>query len=135
MDQELAHAMEAFQRCIETRDRALAEQVLDDEYQLVLVVPSSARMPRERWLAVLPEYVVHEYVVEEQSVDVEAGVAAVMHRVRMRATVLGADRSGSFVITDIWRSRADGWRIWRRHSTPLKSPLSKSPLSGVAGWS
>ena len=121
MDQELAHVIEAFQQCIETRDRALAERVLDDEYQLVLVVASPATMPRERWLAVLPDYVVHEYAVEEQSVDVDADVAAVMHRVRMRATVLGADRSGTFVITDIWRHRADGWRIWRRHSTPLSA--------------
>jgi hypothetical protein len=121
MDQELVRAMEAFQQCIETRDRALAEHVLDDDYQLVLVVPSPATMLRERWIAVLPDYVIHEYVVEEQGVDVDADVAAVMHRVRMRATVLGADRSGTFVLTDIWRSRADGWRIWRRHSTPLSA--------------
>jgi hypothetical protein len=23
------------------------------------------------------------------------------------------------VLDDVWRRRADGWRVWRRHSTPL----------------
>ena len=38
--------------------------------------------------------------------------------VRMTATVLGADRSGVFAISDVWRLRPVGWRVWRRHSTP-----------------
>jgi hypothetical protein len=37
----------------------------------------------------------------------------------MNATVLGVDRSGLFVLSDIWLRGDDGWRIWRRHSTPL----------------
>lgn len=45
--------------------------------------------------------------------------AAVLHRDRMRATVLGEDRSGVFVLSDVWRRRDERWRLWRRHSTPL----------------
>ena len=26
--------------------------------------------------------------------------------------------SGAFVLTDVWRHRSGGWRVWRRHSTP-----------------
>ena len=37
----------------------------------------------------------------------------------MIATVLGQDRSGVFVMSDIWRHGPDGWRVWRRHSTPF----------------
>ncbi len=76
-------------------------------------------MPRVRWLEVLEDYVVHSYSVEEQRVDRSEDVATVLSRVRMRATVLGEDRSGLFVISDVWRLRADGWQIWRRHSSPL----------------
>lgn len=61
----------------------------------------------------------HTYEVEEQRIELDDGVAAVLQRVRMAATVLGQDRSGVFVISDIWRRRGDDWRIWRRHSTPL----------------
>ena len=76
-------------------------------------------MPRERWLEVLPDYVVHEYAVEERLIDVSDEVAAVLQRVRMRATVLGQDRSGTIVISDFWRRSAGDWRIWKRHSTPF----------------
>jgi hypothetical protein len=39
----------------------------------------------------------------------------------MTATVLGQDRSGIFIVSDVWLSGADGWRIWRRHSTPFSA--------------
>ena len=111
--------MEAFQRCIERRDAQAADAVLDDDYALVLVHPTPAVMPRERWLAVLPDYVVHEYELQERFIDVSGDCACVVQRVAMRATVLGEDRSGTFVISDVWRRGGEGWRIWRRHSTPL----------------
>jgi hypothetical protein len=75
-------------------------------------------MPRARWLEVLEDYHVHAYSVADQRVDESDGLAAVLSKVHMRATVLGEDRSGTFVISDVWRLR-DGWRVWRRHSSPL----------------
>jgi ketosteroid isomerase-like protein len=126
---ELMERMEAFQRCIQERDPAAAERVLDEDYALVLVQPSPATMPRHRWLEVLPDYVIHDYEVEERTIDIDGDCAAVLQRVRMNATVLGDDRSGSFVITDIWRRRADAWRVWRRHSTPLEA----GPMPGGKG--
>jgi ketosteroid isomerase-like protein len=118
MTTELLTQMENFQRVVRDRDHALAESVLDDDYMLMLVQPVPAAVPRAAWLGMLPDYVVHEYVVEEQTVDVDGDTAAVLSRVRMRADVLGEDRSGLFAITDVWRQRPGGWRVWRRHSTP-----------------
>lgn len=121
MNDGLEQAMAEFQRCIEDRDRLVAERVLHDDYALVLVTPSRALMARHRWLEVLEDYVIHEYVVEEQIVDQDGDCAAVAHRVRMKATVLGVDRSGIFVISDVWRRSGERWRIWRRHSTALSA--------------
>jgi ketosteroid isomerase-like protein len=118
MTTELLTQMENFQRVVRDRDHALAESVLDDDYMLMLVQPVPTAVPRAAWLGMLPDYVVHEYVVEEQTVDVDGDTAAVLSRVRMRADVLGEDRSGLFAITDVWRQRPGGWRVWRRHSTP-----------------
>ncbi len=118
MTADLTEAMLDFDRCIQERDGELAERTLDDDYALVLVVPAPAVMPRQRWLEVLPDYVVHEWVIEEQVVDVDDGLATVLSKVRMRATVLGEDRSGIFVVSDLWRRRDGHWRVWRRHSTP-----------------
>ena len=110
---------EAFQRCIEQRDVTTAEDILDDDYSLVLVHPAPAVIPKARWIAMLPDYIVHSYDVLESVTDIDGDCATIFHRAHQRATVLGVDRSGLFVITDVWRVRGDRWRIWRRHSTPL----------------
>ncbi len=128
---DLAAAMRRFDDAVQQRDRVAADEVLDEDYALVLVHPAAALMPRARWLQVLNDYVVHSYTVEEQHIDQVDDVAAVLSRVRMQATVLGEDRSGLFVLTDVWRRREGGWRIWRRHSSPLSAgemPGSLAPL-------
>jgi ketosteroid isomerase-like protein len=121
MRDEIEAQTAAFQRCIERRDADAAASILAEDYALVVVHPAPATMPRDRWLEVLPDYLVHEYTVEERVIDVRDDTAAVLQRVRMRATVLGEDRSGTFVISDVWTRAADGWRVWRRHSTPLSA--------------
>ena len=116
---DLAAAMRMFDDAVQQRERSLAERVLDEDYALVLVHPAPATMSRSLWLEVLEDYLVHSYSVEEQRIDRSGDVAAVLSKVHMRATVLGEDRSGLFVISDFWRHGTDGWRVWRRHSSPL----------------
>lgn len=121
MNDELSSRIEQFQRCIDERDVGSAADVLDEEFALVLVHPAPAVVPRQGWLDMLPDYVVHEYNIEERTIDIDGDCAAIVHRARMRATVMGDDRSGLFVISDMWRRRDGEWRIWRRHSTPLSA--------------
>jgi hypothetical protein len=116
-----------FERVILRRDTELALTVLHPDYALVLVLPVPALMPRDRWLEVLPDYQVAAYDVQAQHLDVMGGSASLMQRINMTATVLGEDRSGTFVVSDVWLRGGDGWRIWRRHSTPLAA----GPMPGV----
>ena len=118
-DQELQAQLARFEQVVLTRDSALAAEVLDADFALVLVHPAPAVMPAARWLEVLPDYVVSAYEATDVHVDVDGDCATVVQRVQMDAVVLGDDRSGTFVISDVWRRRPDGWRVWRRHSTPL----------------
>src|SRR4051794_28203081 len=110
MTDELRTAMAAFQECIEQRDRSVAEGVLNEDYALVLVHPTPATVPRAKWLDMLPDYRVHTYQVEEAVVDRDRDLAVVLQRVQMTATVLGEDRSGRFVLTDVWKRGPGGWR-------------------------
>lgn len=127
---DLLERMTAFQACVESRDVGAALALLDDDFALVLVQPAAATMPRGRWLEVLPSYVIHAYDTLEQAIDVADDLAAVLQRVEMSATVLGEDRSGTFVISDVWRRRDGTWRLWRRHSTPLTAgALPDGPTS------
>jgi ketosteroid isomerase-like protein len=121
-EQEILELADRWQRAIEQRDRAAAEQVLHPDYALTLVHPSPAVMPRKRWLEVLEDYHVHSYAIQERTIDVAGDTAAVLQRVHQQATVLGEDRSGLFVISDVWLREDGRWRVWRRHSTPLEAP-------------
>jgi hypothetical protein len=126
-DQELTAQFANFERVVLQRDAELALTVLHPDYALVLVVPVPAVVPRARWLEVLPDYHVEAYDVQVQHLDVLDDCAVLFQRLTMTATVLGEDRSGTFVISDIWLLGADGWRIWRRHSTPFAA----GPMPGM----
>lgn len=115
---QLSAAMTEFQRVVVERDVGLAAKVLHPNFALVLVQPEPAVVPRAQWLTMLPDYVVSRWIVEESRTDLDGGCAAVLQRVAMDAVVLGHDRSGVFVISDIWLHDGADWRIWRRHSSP-----------------
>lgn len=126
-DRLLATQMATFERVVVQRDPILALAVLHHDFALVLVFPVPAVMPRVRWLEVLPDYHIEAYDVQEQHLDVLGNCATLMQRLNMTATVLGEDRSGAFVFSDVWLHSDEGWRIWRRHSTPLAA----GPMPGV----
>ena len=128
--QQLLERWQGWQRSIEERDGDAATGYLAADYALELVQPDRAVIPRDDWLATLRDYVVSAYVVEEQIIDLDGDLAVILHRARMQATVFGSDRSGTFVITDIWRRRDGVWEVWRRHSTPLAAGAMPTPSPG-----
>ena len=112
----------AWQAAIEARDVHGADDCLHEDYALVLVVPQPVTVLRDEWLRLLPDYVVHGYEIHEQIVHVTAGHAAILTLATQHATVLGVDRSGRFVLSDVWvRDGGGKWRVWRRHSTPASA--------------
>lgn len=110
-----------FQRAIEARDVQAAQEVLDEDYALVLVHPTRAVITRDMWLSALPDYVVSEWTLQEQLIDVDGDCAAVLQKGFQRAVVQGQSRDGVFLVSDIWRRRQGQWRVWRRHSSPLSA--------------
>src|SRR5215218_6090673 len=120
-DIELDTACSDFDRAVIQRDHELADRILHPEFALVLVHPTTAVLTRDRWLETLDSYVVEGWQVEEDVRDASDDIASVLRRVRTRATVLGEDRSGTFIIGDTWLRASLGWQLWRRHSTPLEA--------------
>lgn len=120
-EQEILERADAWQHAIEVRDPEAAGAILADDYALVVTHPEVVVMPREEWLRLLPDYHVHAYEIQHRAVDVRGGVASVVQRVDMQADVAGVDRSGVFVLVDLWTNAEGAWRVWRRHSTPLSA--------------
>ena len=120
-EDEILSRADAWQRAIEARDPVAAAEYLADDYALVVTNPEQAVMPREEWLRLLPDYDMRSYDIRHREVSVRAGVGVVVQRVAMTAVVAGADRSGTFILVDLWSEEEGGWRVWRRHSTPLSA--------------
>ncbi|MDP9240236.1 MAG: nuclear transport factor 2 family protein [Actinomycetota bacterium] len=115
---DLSMAIGAFERAVLERDSGLAASVLDADFTVVQVEPAPSSVTRTEWLESLRDTTVHDHEVLERFVHEDGETAAVLQKVRMSATLGGDDRAGIEVLTDVWRLRADGWRLWRRHFTP-----------------
>ncbi len=102
------------------RDLDGVQQFIAPDFAVVILQPTRTVVPRSQWLKTIADYRIHEYQVEDEIVEMDGDIGVVLQRIRMKATVLGQDRSGIFIHTDIWR-RTDRWRVWRRHSTPLSA--------------
>jgi hypothetical protein len=117
-------AMGAFERAILERDSVLAASVLDPDFSSVQVEPTPLALTRTEWMDALREARIHDHEVLERFVHEDGDTAAVLQQVRLTATAQTAEPAGIEVITDVWRLRADGWRLWRRHRTPSADDLS-----------
>ncbi len=117
--EELLGRVAQWDQAIRDRDEPLARQLLHPGFALEMVQPVRSVMRHDVWLEMMSDYVVHEWEVEDQLVDLDGDIAALLQRVRMRATVMGEDCSGIFVVSDLWRRVGGEWVVWRRHSTPL----------------
>ena len=121
VETEILDRADAWQRALEARDPDAAAEYLAVDYALVVTNPEPAVVPRAEWLRLLPDYDVRGYEIQHRAVSIRGGVGVVVQRVAMTADVAGADRSGIFVLVDLWSEDDGVWRVWRRHSTPLSA--------------
>jgi ketosteroid isomerase-like protein len=121
LDAELQDRTDRWQRTIEARDADAAAEFLTDDYALVILQPKPAVVQREEWLRMLPDYDVRGYSVEERIVETSPDLCTVFQRVDQTAVVKGVERSGIFILVDVWVRENGDWRVWRRHSTPLSA--------------
>jgi SnoaL-like domain len=121
LDVQISDRTDRWQLTIQARDPEGAALFLSDDYALVILQPQPAVVRRDEWLRMLPEYVVSGYSVEERIVEAGSDLCTVFQRVDQTALVKGVERSGIFILVDVWVREADAWRVWRRHSTPLSA--------------
>jgi hypothetical protein len=121
LDTDMSERTDRWQLTIEQRDPEAAASFLSGDYALVILQPQPAVVERDEWLRMLPDYHVNGYSVEERIVQGRGGLCTVFQRVDQTAVVQGVERSGIFILLDVWVQEADMWRVWRRHSTPLSA--------------
>ena len=115
---DLSQAIDAFDHAVLHRDAGQAASILDAGSARLQVEPTASALDRDAWLGAFEGEVIHGYEVLERFIHEDGDTAAVLQQIRLSATVDGQDRMGAQAITDVWRHRPEGWRLWRRHVTP-----------------
>lgn len=116
----------SFAVAIKTQDTLQTKKFQADSYFLAFTVQGMPIqiMPRQAWLNLLKDYVTESYSIDDIKVNVYGKVAIAMMMFTQKATVRGQDRSGQFVLTDIWHKGKTGWLIIERHSTRPGPPTN-----------
>jgi ketosteroid isomerase-like protein len=116
----------SFAAAIKTQDTVETKKFQADNYFLAYTVQGMPIqiVPKQAWLTMLKDYYVTEsFTIDDIKVNVYDNTAVAMLMFTQKATVRGQDRSGQFVLTDIWYKGNKGWLIAERHSTRPGPPV------------
>ena len=117
----------SFAEAIKTQDTLQTKLFQADTYFLAYAVqgiPAIQIVPKQSWLALLKDYVTESFTIDDIKVNVYDNTAIAMLIYTQKATVRGQDRSGQFVLTDIWYKGNKGWLIAERHSSRPGPPVN-----------
>jgi ketosteroid isomerase-like protein len=120
----------SFAEAIKTQDTLQTKKFQADTYFLAYAVqgmPTIQIVPKQGWLTLLKDYVTESFTIDDIKVNVYDNTAIAMLIYTQKATVRGQDRSGQFVLTDIWYKGNKGWLIAERHSSRPGPPVNKQP--------
>jgi ketosteroid isomerase-like protein len=116
----LLDAEERWLKAVLARDPVAADAILHPDYRLIVGIEGQPLrvIPRQEWLAWLPNYRITEHAITDRRVTVYGDTAVVVMLWSQTATAPGdRDISGNFLLTDIWQNTPDGWRVIERHSS------------------
>ncbi len=121
-EQEIARLQQEWADAVRRRDLSRLEHLLGEEFTLTTGRPGSEVRSRREWLDITREsYVVESFEYEKLDIHVYGDAALVRSRYRQTARMGDLDRSGTYLMTDVWVRRAGRWQAVTRHLSPLGS--------------
>ena len=116
--EELKELSVAWMQAWKDNDIAFLENVLAPDFRLI--TSELWIMPREKWLSNIPNYICEEFEFKEMEVREYGNTAIVQSFYFQKANFNGRDRSGDFLITDVWVKHTDEWKVVHRHTSYKK---------------
>jgi ketosteroid isomerase-like protein len=117
---ELRRLEERFMMAVAERDLDFLEEHLGEEFKLTTGRPGHETRDRAEWLEVTAsDYEIRSFTFDEVEVLDYGDVALVRSRYSQEATMGDADRSQSYLMTDVWHRREGAFRLVSRHISPL----------------
>jgi ketosteroid isomerase-like protein len=119
---ELRRLEDRFMTAVAERDIDFLERHLGEEFKLITGRPGHETRDRAEWLEVTTTaYEIRSFRFDELDVLDYGDVAVVRSRYSQEATMGDAERSQSYLMTDVWHRRDGAFRLVSRHSSPLPS--------------
>ena len=110
-----------FQAAVADRDLAVLEELLAAEFTLTTGRAAAPVRTRAEYLELTAaSYVIEGWEFEELDVVPLGDAALVRARYRQRGSMDGADRTGVFLLTDVWTERDGRPQLVTRHSSALE---------------
>ena len=120
--EELRRLENRFMTAVAERDVDFLEHHLGEEFTLITGRPGHETRDRAEWLEVTTTaYEIRSFRFEELNVLDYGDVAVVRSRYSQEATMGDAERSQSYLMTDVWHRREGAFRLVSRHISPLPS--------------
>ena len=94
------------------------EKILAPEFRLL--TSELWIMPRDQWLANIPNYICEEFEFKLQEIREYGNMGVVQSNYSQKANFNGQDRSGDFLMTDIWVKQDEEWKVVHRHTSYKK---------------
>ena len=117
---ELRELERRFMTAVAERDLDFLERHLADEFILTTGRPGHETRDRAEWLEVTADtYEIRSFRFDELEVLSYGEVAVVRSRYSQEASMGGADRTQTFLMTDVWHRREGDFRLVTRHVSPL----------------
>jgi Domain of unknown function (DUF4440) len=121
MTPDLAGLSTRFMEAVRDRELEWLEEHLGEEFTLTTGRPGAPVRGRREWLAVTRDrYVIEEFAFDDLEVLDYGGAGVVRSRYRQRGSMDGADRSQTFLMTDVWVERDGRVQLVTRHVSPLE---------------
>ena len=119
----LVETSERWMQAWKDQNRAVLEEVLADDYSLVIASAPGERFERDRWLEIaVGPYKCSRFAYSDiQLRDLGNGLAAMSAIADFDATMNGIGRAGRFFVTDVWRREDGGWKVCARFSSPMQA--------------
>jgi ketosteroid isomerase-like protein len=130
IEKEIVELETQWASAIQKQDELQMSNFLSDNYFLAIAIQGMPLkiVPKVAWLENLKFYKTDALHIDDISAHVYGNTAVVSMLFTQKATVRGQDRSGQFMITDIWVQQDIGWRVAERHSSRPESATVPNPL-------
>lgn len=111
------------------KDIPALQNMMAEGYSLVIAVEGLPLqvMGRSAWLEALTHYDIEEAAVDHIHVRIYDCVAVALMLWRQKASLRGADRTATFMLTDIWVDVSGEWKLAERHSSRPEHPGAARP--------